>query len=164
MTTQKNRHWIKLWLTVLDDPKCGALPDDQWRLMVECFLVAGEQGNEGKLPVLPALAWRLRRNIDELEPVLEGLAGTGIVRRLKSGWRVSKFAKRQRAVSAQDRLRSFRRNETETQLQRPVASTNNNVKRPVAQRREEKKREKRREKRRGEKTERPPTNKRERYL
>jgi len=38
------------------------------------------------------------------------------------------------------------------------------VKRPVAQRREEKKREKRREKRRGEKTERPPTNKRERYL
>ena len=149
MTTQKNRHWIKLWLTVLDDPKCGALPDDQWRLMIECFLVAGEQGNEGKLPDLPALAWRLRRNIDELEPVLEGLLSTGIVRRLKSGWRVSKFAKRQRAVSARERLRSFRRNETETQSQRPVA-----------QRREEKKREKRR----GEKTERPPKTKRERYL
>ena len=56
MTTQKNRHWIKLWLTVLDDPKCGALPDDQWRLMIECFLVAGEQGNEESCQTCPR--WR----------------------------------------------------------------------------------------------------------
>lgn len=106
--TPLNRHWIKLWLEVLDDPKMGGLPDDLWRLAIELFLVAGENGNNGKIPEKSALSWRLRRRENDLEILLKKLETTGIVRQLKTGWVVSRFKKRQSAVPALDRKRAER--------------------------------------------------------
>ena len=106
-----NRHWIKLWLEILDDPKMGGLPDDVWRLAVELFLVAGENGNNGKLPEKNALSWRLRRRENDLEILLKQLEKTGIVRQLKTGWVVPRFKKRQSAVPGIERTRAARRNE-----------------------------------------------------
>jgi hypothetical protein len=109
--TPLNRHWIKLWLEVLDDPKMGGLPDDLWRLAIELFLVAGENGNNGKIPEKSALSWRLRRRENDLEILLKKLEKTGIVRQLKTGWVVSRFKKRQSAVPGTERTRAARRNE-----------------------------------------------------
>ena len=105
-----NRHWIKLWLEVLDDPLMGNLPDDVWRLAIELFLVAGENGNNGKIPEKSALSWRLRRRENDLETLLKKLEKTGIVRQLKTGWVVSRFKKRQSAVPGIERTRVARRN------------------------------------------------------
>ena len=60
-----NRHWVKLWIKALDDASLAVLPDSEWRLAIECFLVAGENGNDGQLPKVKELAWRLRRNEEE---------------------------------------------------------------------------------------------------
>jgi hypothetical protein len=132
-----NRHWIKLWLSVLDDAKVGSLDDHQWRVMIECFLVAGEQANEGKLPTTAALAWRLRRDATELERIMDELASTGIVRRLKTGWRVTAFHKRQSAVSGKDRLSAARRHALETNVKRNVSPISKTTKRNVSQIRED---------------------------
>ena len=104
-----NRHWIKLWLSILDDPKMGNLPDEQWRLAVELFLVAGENGDDGQLLTIPDLSWRLRREPKKLEVLLKGLSKTGIVIKHQKHWCVAKFATRQSAVPATARKQAQRK-------------------------------------------------------
>ena len=104
-----NRHWIKLWLSILDDPKMGNLPDEQWRLAVELFLVAGENGDDGSLSSVPDLSWRLRRDPKQLEILLKSLAKTGIVVKHNRQWVVAKFTTRQSAVPATARKQAQRK-------------------------------------------------------
>ena len=59
------RIWIKLYLEILDDMEFGELPEFmKWRA-IELFLVAGENGDDGLLPSVKRLAWRLR--LDEVK-------------------------------------------------------------------------------------------------
>ena len=105
-----NRHWIKLWLSVLDDPKMGALPDSLWRLAIELFLVAGEYGDDGIIPNGKALAWRLRRQHKSLTALLRKLEALEIVVREDDDiLKVRAFAKRQSRVPDKIRKRAERK-------------------------------------------------------
>lgn len=118
-----NRHWIKLWLSILDDPKMGGLRCELWRLAVELFLVAGENGNDGVLPDVPSLAWRLRRDTESVTELMVELESTNIIKKLKVGYVVSKFKKRQSAVPDKLRQKAYRKNALETNLSRSVERT-----------------------------------------
>jgi len=104
-----NRHWIKLWLSWLDLPRMGNLPDEQWRLAVELELVAGENGEDGILPSIPDLSWRLRRDPKQLEALLKSLEKTKTVVKQNRQWVVVDFAIRQSAVPATARKQAQRK-------------------------------------------------------
>ena len=103
-----NRHWVKLWINALDDARIATLDDTCWRLAVECFMVAGEHGDDGKLPSNLELSWRLRRNQGEMETLLATLEECGIVKKIKTGYKVAKFKKRQSAVTNALRQQAYR--------------------------------------------------------
>ncbi len=73
------RFWIKLYLEILDDPKMARLPNHLWRRLVELFLLAGRQGNDGALPPVEEMAWTLRLSKDKLLEDLHSLAEIGVV-------------------------------------------------------------------------------------
>jgi len=153
-----NRHWIKLWLELLDHPSYGPLPDDLWRVVVELWLVAGEEDKDGKVPGTGALSWRLRRPENELETMLTKLEQVGAIRQLKTGWLVPGFKKRQSAVPALERKRASRRHEGTGGYRRPG---HENVS-TCDQNREEQNQNQNRG--RGDKQKLPSNDKRERFL
>lgn len=103
-----NRLWIKLHLEILDDPKMGRLSDRLWRRCVEFFLLAGKaDGNTGRLPTVPEMAWALRADEQELVTELEALAKVGIVRLEGADWMVVNFEKRQKSESY-ERVKRFK--------------------------------------------------------
>jgi len=102
-----SNYWIKLYHEILDDPKMGRLSDRLWRRTIEMFLLAGEMNEDGLLPSLGDMAWRLRANEEELGGELEYLCTLGI---LSDGgeYRVVNFAERQAAMSSSERSRRKR--------------------------------------------------------
>jgi len=105
----KTRFWIKVYLEILDDDKFGTLPEYmKWRA-IELFLVAGENGNDGLVPPVERLAWRLRLPQEKLEETLSVLSQVGVVHETPQGWLVTNFKKRQEAVSSSERVRQFRK-------------------------------------------------------
>ncbi len=103
-----NRHWVKLWIKALDDASLAVLPDSEWRLAIECFLVAGENGNDGQLPKAKELAWRLRRNEEEMIVMLDELMIAGIIIKNGDDYLVKNFTKRQGAVTGALRQKKYR--------------------------------------------------------
>ena len=102
------RFWIKLYMEILDDDKFGTLPEFiKWRA-IELFLVAGENGNDGLLPPVARLAWRLRLDEVKIAETLSALTQVGVVHETPEGWVVTNFAKRQAAVPAAERMRRSR--------------------------------------------------------
>jgi hypothetical protein len=101
------RFWIKLYLEMLDDDKFGALQEYmKWRA-VELFLVAGENGDDGLLPPVDRLAWRIRLPIEKLLETLSALAEVGIVTEAPEGWKITNFKKRQYSESY-ERVKRYR--------------------------------------------------------
>ncbi len=99
--------WIKLYVELLDDEKLGTLPEFmKWRA-VELFLVAGEKRNDGLLPPVERLAWRLRLSDPKIEETLAALAEIGVVHETPQGWMVTHFKERQYSESY-ERVRRFR--------------------------------------------------------
>jgi hypothetical protein len=99
-------YWIKLYIEILDDPKMATLPDRLWRRTIELFLMAGRcDFRTGILPETKYLAWILRMPTDELEMDLRQIESIGIIKRIGTGWIVSKFADRQAKISDADRQR-----------------------------------------------------------
>ena len=74
-----SNYWIKLYHEILDDPKMGRLPDSLWRRVTELFLLAGDADENGYLPCVESMAWRLRIDENVLIAELEQLADVGIV-------------------------------------------------------------------------------------
>lgn len=101
-------YWIKLYHEILDDAKMGRLPDRLWRRVIECFLMAGEEHDDGWLPSLDDMAWRLRTNPEQLKKELSELAEVGILERKEGRWFVVNFADRQSAESSAERVRRYR--------------------------------------------------------
>ena len=104
-----NRHWVKLWISALDDARLATLPDPEWRLAVECFMVAGENGNEGQLPTTTELAWRLRRDPVQMEAMVDVLVIAGLIEKKRNVYTVAKFSKRQSAVTNTQRQAAYRK-------------------------------------------------------
>lgn len=100
------RQWIKLYLEITDDPKMGRLPDRLWRRAIELFMLAGEQDDDGLLPAVEDMAWRLRTSAEEVEQTLQALNGI-IVQPTAEGWLVTKFKERQFSESY-ERVKRYR--------------------------------------------------------
>jgi DNA-binding transcriptional regulator YhcF (GntR family) len=103
-----SKYYIKLWHDILDDPKMGLLRADIWRRAIECFLMAGEMQEDGYLPSLPDMAFRLRTSPEMLEAELTDLAKTGIVNTQDGRWHVTNFAKRQKPMTGAERTERYR--------------------------------------------------------
>jgi len=101
-------YWIKLYHEILRDPKMGRLPDRAWRRTIEIFLLAGETGQDGRLPDTPDIAWQLRVDEDELLEDMRLLAEQGILTQTDDGWLVTHFEDRQRARTSTERSRRHR--------------------------------------------------------
>lgn len=102
------RYWIKLWIDLLDDAKFGELPDWQWRRFFEFCLVAGELGQDGLLPPVKQLAWRIRTPENKCRDALLALSEVGVVTEKPEGWYIVNFAKRQSPVDPAERQRQHR--------------------------------------------------------
>ena len=107
--------WIKLYHEILSDPKMGMLSDRLYRRCIELFLLAGESNQEGKLPDLRAMAWKLRQTETELEQDLVALSEVGIIVCLDGVYIVKNFAKRQAPVPASDRYKQWQERQTKMQ-------------------------------------------------
>lgn len=114
------RKWIKLYVEILDDPKMGRLPPRQWQIAVELFLLAGDMDQDGLLPPVEDMAWRLRMDADELLLVLSALAAVNIVHQSEPGWVVTHFQDRQFSESYErvKRYRNAKNNANETGVKR----------------------------------------------
>ena len=107
-----NNYWMKLWFDILRDPKIGMLPDRLWRRVIELFLLAGQHGEEGKLPDISEIAWQLNKSIPAIKTDLENIEKTGIVSQTESGeWIVTNFKKRNEPVDSAKRIKDFRHRE-----------------------------------------------------
>lgn len=136
MSAHGKTHWIKLYVEMLDDPKVGLLPDAvKWR-WVSVLLQAGELNEDGFLPDVNDMAWRLHTNVETLQGEMRTLAGRGLaeLRTYTDGserWFIPAFEKRQAAANSTERSRMSRHrarqnstsNEDETDVQRNVAKT-----------------------------------------
>lgn len=105
-----SKYWIKLYHEILDDWKMAQLSDRLFRRTIQLFLLAGELDQEGNLPSLGEMAWRLRTGepSEILEAELVELSRLGIVGQSDGIWLVTNFAKRQEAVSSTERWRKWR--------------------------------------------------------
>ena len=101
-------YYIKLHHEILRDPKMGKLSDTFWRRAVECFLMAGETGQDGMLPPVEDMAWILRLEPERLETELEGLSKIAITELRDGRWCVKNFTKRQEPISDAERQRMSR--------------------------------------------------------
>jgi len=107
-----NNYWMKLWFDILRDPKMGMLPDRLWRRVIELFLLAGQNGEDGVLPDIQTIAWQLNRSVSSIKTDLENIEKTGIVHYSESGdWIVTNFKKRNEPVNPAKRTKDFRRRE-----------------------------------------------------
>ena len=107
-----NNYWMKLWFDILRDPKMGMLPDRLWRRVIELFLLAGQNSEDGILPDVEEIAWQLNKSAQAINNDLEKIRETGIVARNDDGvWFVTNFKKRNAPVKNAKRVKDFRRRE-----------------------------------------------------
>jgi DnaD/phage-associated family protein len=130
-------YWMKLFYEILDDPKVGRLTDHlRWR-MVELFLIAGECDQDGILPDIDDIAWRVRSTPEEVSLTLEQLEKVEIVTFGPGGWKVTNFSKRNQRVTPADRMKASRERKHRQEYYGDggggdsVTFRNNNVTRPV---------------------------------
>lgn len=107
-----NNYWMKLWFDILRDPKMGMLPDRLWRRVIELFLLAGQEGEDGLLPDVPTIAWQLNRSVPAIKADLQRIAEVGIIQEIEEGkWLVTNFKKRNEPVDSKKRMKDFRQRE-----------------------------------------------------
>ena len=102
------KYWIKLHMDSLDDPKIACMSDHLWRRQVELFLLAGRHGDDGALPSVHDIAWKLHLSEDQTLEDLHALAEAGLVYQAQPGeWFVSDFKERQTSESY-ERVKRYR--------------------------------------------------------
>ena len=90
----------------------GMLPDRLWRRVIELFLLAGQNGEDGELPSVAEIAWQLNRTVQVINADLQKIAETGIVEQKPDGsWIVTNFKKRNAPVDGTKRIKDFRTRE-----------------------------------------------------
>lgn len=151
--------WAKVHISELEDRRVASLPDSAWRRYHECLLLAKGEDNDGLLPDVADMAWRLRITEETLLNDLAYLARTGLAELVPiegggEAWAVTDFEANQGATSSTERSRQSRQrrrpspsSETDdTTPQRTCNDAATTPQRNVAQnkRREEKKEDKRR--------------------
>jgi len=109
----KARYWEKLWHDIIDDIKLGPLPGElKWRF-VQLIIMAGIQDEDGLLPELPDMAFRLRLTEEQLRSDLPTLARRELVELVattgdRERWKLSGYEKRQAPMTSAERTRRHR--------------------------------------------------------
>ena len=104
------RIWIKLYIGMIDDPHMALLPDWLWRRAIELFLLAGENGDDGLLPPVKGMAWRLRISVEKVTEALQALSKVGVVYETQPGyWYVADFDLLQAPMNSTERVREHRK-------------------------------------------------------
>jgi hypothetical protein len=103
------RDWIKMDVGILNDPKYGTLTIDDWRLMIQLNLLAGESDRDGLLPHVRDIAWMLHTGPGDLQLALHRLCERGLVHSTPQGWVVTGFKESQAAPTSTERTRAFRK-------------------------------------------------------
>ncbi len=105
-----SNYWMKLYYRIIDDVKVYRLSDRQFRRMIELFLVAGEEDDDGYLPEPIDISFRLwkKDNSANLEKDMELLKEKDILEKPNGRWRVKNWSKWQAAASQSERKRRSR--------------------------------------------------------
>lgn len=103
-----SKYWIKLYIEILNDRKMMQLEDRLFRRVIELFLFAGEIDQDGLLPPIGDVAWRLHMDTEQLETDMIELQRVGILSVDDGNWIVTKYAERQAPVSDAERMRQLR--------------------------------------------------------
>lgn len=104
----RSLQWIKLFVSMLNDPKMYRISDRLWRRAVECFLLAGMVAEKGRLPAIDDIAHYLRVERETLEAELVDLQHQGILDVRGGRWVVSNFEKWQAGAPGTVRWRNWR--------------------------------------------------------
>lgn len=120
-------YWAKVYIEILDDPKMATMPDRLWRRTIELFLLAKKFNKDGHLPETKQLAWLLRMQTDDLDLDMRQIEATGIIQAEPDGWFIIKFAQRQAAVPADERMRQMRDRNQKRQYYGDVTAELRNV-------------------------------------
>lgn len=102
------KYWIKLYHELLYERKIATLEDRLWRRMIECFLMAGELNQGGKLPPLVDMAYLLRMSEENLETDLNELIRIGVLEYRDESYFVKNFEKRQAPMEKAEYMRRMR--------------------------------------------------------
>ena len=133
-----NNYWMKLWFDILRDPKMGMLPDRLWRRVIELFLLAGQNGEDGLLPDVATIAWQLNKPVSAIKTDLEKIAEIGIVQEIEEGrWIVTNFKKRNEPVTSAKRMKDFRMRERYEKSDENVTEVKRECDAPVTMRNQE---------------------------
>ena len=116
--------YAKVHHSILNDPQWGMLPDAVWRKRVELEILANEtpENDDGVLPPISVICWRLHITKEQCEEMLEQLSTLNIVTKrynkcneslqLNSNdsvtWLLTDFHERQRAATNTERQTHFR--------------------------------------------------------
>ena len=116
--------YAKVHHSILNDPQWGMLPDAVWRKRVELEILANEtpENDDGVLPPISVICWRLHITQQQCEEMLEQLSALNIVTKrynkcneslqLNSNdsvtWLLTDFHERQRAATNTERQTHFR--------------------------------------------------------
>jgi hypothetical protein len=103
-----SNYWIKLYHEILDDPKMGRLTDRQYRRVIELFLLAGDYEQDGLLPPLEDIEFRLRFP-EGIQDDLDVIEKSGIISKNEEGiYYITQWQKRQGAMTDTERSQRWR--------------------------------------------------------
>jgi len=118
--------WLRLYTSVLDDPKVQRLPGDQFKGWVNLLALTKE--NDGLLPSVEDIAFRLRMSDGEAEGLIETLVSRGLLetdgeRLTPHNWNGRQY-KSDVSTERVQRFRETKRNVSETpQIQSQIQNT-----------------------------------------
>jgi len=93
---------------MLDDAEIGALENWVWRYYWQTYAAAREAGQDGLIPPLAKLAWRIRANEKKLADALEVMRTVGLVEETDRGMVLTRFEGEQAPVPDTVRKRMSR--------------------------------------------------------
>jgi len=109
---------------MLDDPKVGRLTDRQYRRVIELFLLAGDYEQDGFLPPMEDIEFRLRFP-EGLQDDLDVIEKVGIISRDEEGtYYITKWQDRQGAMTATERTQRFRQRQRKVNYYSNTSETN----------------------------------------
>ena len=67
-------HWIRLYRTILDDPEIMTRPAEEFKFLVQLWLIATENPETGELPSVSKIAFRVRRSESDTSEMIKSLS------------------------------------------------------------------------------------------
>ncbi len=100
------------------------MDDRLWRRVIELFLMAGEEGDDGSLPDIEDMAWILRETPSELQAELDKLKNIGIISISGGNYFVTKFTERQQPMPKSEYMQRKRNEKQRQEYYQPVTISN----------------------------------------